>query len=217
MRLFHLRHVPVWAVLLLAATGLCQETVPGEPLQREWLDIQVRGDQPARKAWWQELGPRQLRALIHAGVEVSVADGRGWTPLHSAARYSHDPGVLLVLLEAGAAIDVSDSSGDTPLHWAAAENPNVGVTDALLRAGADVNASDRYGWLPIHTACNSNSNPEVIRALLAAGARRDARAYFVLFSPGFLLKHNSNMSDPDKERALILLQEPDRPVGAPPG
>jgi len=217
LRFFHPRQVAVWSSLLLAAAGLGQETVPGEPLEREWLDIQVRGGQQTRKAWWQELGARQLRALIHAGVEVSVADDRGWTPLHSAARYSRDPDVLLALLEAGAVIDVRDRSGDTPLHWAAAENPSVGVTTALLRAGADVNASDGYGWLPIHTACNTNSNPEVIRALLAAGADRDARAYFVLFSPGFLLKHNSNMSDPDKESALILLQQPDRPAGAPPG
>jgi ankyrin repeat protein len=112
-------------------------------------------------------------------------------------------------LRAGATVDAKDSAGDTALHWAAAENTNVEIISCLLEAGADVNATDKYGWLPIHTAAERNSNPDVIETLLGAGAERDRRAYFVLFRPRFLLKHNSSMSDKDKRVALALLDEPD--------
>ncbi|MBT8102298.1 MAG: ankyrin repeat domain-containing protein, partial [Gammaproteobacteria bacterium] len=96
---------------------------------------------------------------------------------------------------------------DTPLHWAAAENTNVDILTTLIEAGADVNARDRFGWLPIHTAAEGNSNPEVIEVLLAAGSKRNKRAYFVLFRPAFLLKHNANMSDTDKKTAMALLKK----------
>jgi ankyrin repeat protein len=113
-----------------------------------------------------------------------------------------------MLLEAGADVNARDKAGDTPLHWAAAENTGTAVINALLQAGAVVNARDRYGWLPIHTAADRNPNPDIIDALLKAGADPDKRAYFVLFRPIFLLKHNANMSDKEKEVALAMLKEP---------
>ncbi len=70
-----------------------------------------------------------------------------------------------------------------------------------------MNAKDRFGWQPIHTAADRSSNPETIATLLAAGARPDKRAYFVLFRPKFLLKHNSNMCQRNKEIAMALLEE----------
>ena len=195
------------ASILIPSIGLSQEQASFDDLRQEWRAVQMDGDQQARKIFWQGLDPGQLNEHIEAGAEVTIADRRGWTPLHSAARYSRNPEILVVLLEAGADVNAEDKAGDTPLHWASAENTSTAVIKALLQAGAAVNAKDKYGWLPIHTAADRNPNPEIIAALLDAGARPDERAYFVLFRPKFLLKHNANMSDKDREFALSLLTE----------
>jgi ankyrin repeat protein len=205
--------IPGLAAVALAAAltpsiGLSQEPAPVDDLRQEWGAVQIDGSQQARKTFWQGLDSKQLKKQIEAGAEITLADRRGWTPLHSAARYSRDPEVLAMLLEAGADVNARDKAGDTPLHWAAAENTGTAVINALLQAGAVVNARDRYGWLPIHTAADRNPNPDIIDALLKAGADPDKRAYFVLFRPIFLLKHNANMSDKEKEVALAMLKEP---------
>ena len=174
-------------------------------LQSAWHEMQTQASRDERGDWWQRLEPDELGAFLAAGVDVNIVDRRGWTPLHSAARYSRDPGCVRLLLDAGASVSAKDRAGDTPLHWAAAENPEVAVLSALLAAGADVNARDRFGWTPIHTAAETNPEPAVIRALLDAGANANSRAYFLLFSPEFLLKHNANMSGADRERAMAAL------------
>jgi hypothetical protein len=199
------------AVLIFPVTAISQEQDRDAALQREWIEIQTSIDQDVKKGWWRALGAARLTAFIEAGVTMDIKDRRGWTPLHSAARYNADPEVLLALLRAGAVVDATDRSGDTPLHWAAAENTTVETIHALLAAGADVNARDKYGWSPIHTAADRNSNPDIIDVLLAAGADRDKRAYFILFRPAFLLKHNSNMSETNRKIALSLLEESVRP------
>ena len=203
-----LRRLVMWLLLLLPAVGMSDVADVQAELQQEWLEIQASKDRQRTKRWWQHVDALQIDAFLEAGVEVNVAGKRGWTPVHSAARYNPNPDVLLALLHAGALVDARTRSGDTPLHWAAAENANVEIITALIEAGADVNARDKFGWLPIHTAAESNSNPDVIDTLLAAGSKRKKRAYFVLFRPAFLLKHNANMSEPDKKVAMALLKEP---------
>ena len=195
------------ALLCFSAPGISQTPVSQDKHATEWADVQTKAKRGARARWWRAIDPQRLSALVEAGVEVNLADRRGWTPLHSAARYSADTDILNILLRAGAEVDARDMSGDTPLHWAAAENPRVEVINTLIRAGADVNARDRFGWQPVHTAAEGNSNPEVIRALLAAGANRNKRAYFVLFRPAFLAKHNSSMSEGDRKIAIALLKD----------
>lgn len=198
----------VLATALISTGGMSQETAQADDLRQEWIVVQAESDRQKRKAFWQDLDPDRLSAYIEAGAEVTIADKRGWTPLHSAARYNTNPDVLEALVNAGATVDAKDRAGDTPLHWAAAENANVDIINILLESGANVNARDKYGWLPIHTAADRNSNPAVIDTLLKAGAKRNKRAYFVFFRPIFLLKHNANMSEKDKEAALALLQQP---------
>lgn len=192
--------------LLLPIVASPAEPVVNTVLQHTWAEIQGFDNRHARAKWWQTVDPEQVQAFIGAGADPNYTDRKKWTPLHSAARYSADPRVLTLLLAAGATVNAKNKAGDTPLHWAARENPNVAMTDALIAAGANVNALDKFGWLPLHTAAESNSNPEIIRALLAAGSKRGRRAYFLLFSPAFLLKHNDNMSEADKDLALAMLR-----------
>ncbi len=193
--------------MLIPAAAGSQAPAPEQDLLQQWPGIQTGVDRQTRKDWWRSLKLDRLNAFIDAGAEPNIADDRGWTPLHSAARYNPDPGILLALLTAGAFVDARDRAGNTPLHWAAAENPNAAIVASLIAAGANVNARDRFGWLPIHTAADRNPNPAVIGALLAAGANRNRRAYYVLFRPAFLLRRNANVSEEDKKSALALLRE----------
>ena len=195
-----------FALFSLPAAATSPDMASNADLQREWLQVQAGKDRERRAAWWRRLGSARLHAYIQAGADVEFADRRGWTPLHSAGRYSSDPEILTALLRAGAAVGAKTRSGDTPLHWAAADNPNVGIVETLIAAGAHVNSRDRFGWLPIHTAADRNPNPEIIKALVEAGSKPNRRAYFVLFRPRFLLKHNSNMSAKDKKLALAYLK-----------
>lgn len=191
--------------VLIPAVGYAETPSTDAALRHAWTEVQTRQNREMRESWWRQLRADELEAYMRAGVDVNCADQRDWTPLHSAARYSADTQVLSILLRSGAIVDARNRSGDTPLHWAAAENPDIAVVNALLDAGANVNAVDRFGWLPIHTAAESSANPAIIRALMKAGSKRGRRAYFLLFSPGFLLKHNRNMSDADKELARRYL------------
>ena len=173
---------------------------------RNFILVPDTGDRHQQENWWRRLDADALDAYLRAGVDVNLVNKSKWTPLHSAARYNPDASIVRALLQVGAVVDARNRSGDTPLHWAAAENENVDVLTALIDAGAPVNARDRFGWQPLHTAAESNANPEIIGALLDAGAARNKRAYFLLFKPGFLLKHNGRMSDADKKDALAHLQ-----------
>ena len=173
----------------------------------EWSEIQVAAEGPERGQWWRVLETKDLEPFLAAGVDVNLADHRGWSALHSAARYNSDPDIITALLESGAEVNAADRSGDTPLHWAAAENANPAVIEALLEAGAEVNARDRYGWLPLHAAAERNPNPEVIELLLESGSNKNQRAYFVFFKPEFLLKRNKNMSEKDREEALAKFEQ----------
>lgn len=196
----------IWALLLIPVVAMSQEQPRDEDWLREWNEIQLDKSQQKKSHWWQHLGLEQLNKYLQAGADVNISDKRLWTPLHSAARYNSDTAVLVALFQAGAVVGARNKAGDTPLHWAAAENTNVEIVKSLIKAGASVNERDNFGWTPLHTAAESNSNPEVIEVLLAAGAKRKKRAYFMLFRPRFLLKHNSNISETDKKIAMASLK-----------
>ncbi len=206
---WHPVQMTLWALLLLPASAIAQEQATDEGWQREWSEIQSNKNHQMKSDWWQQLDRARLNNYLHAGADVNVSDRRKWTPLHSAARYNADPEVLAALLQAGAVVAARNKAGDTPLHWAAAENANVEIVTSLIEAGANVNAKDKFGWTPLHTAAESGSNPKVIEVLLAAGAKRNKRAYFVLFRPVFLAKHNSNLSETDKKAVIALLKHPE--------
>lgn len=196
----------VFALLFVSPAGHTQQSQSDLQLHLQWHEVQSSRDPHVHRDWWHDLDVETLRAYVYAGVDVNASNKRGWTALHSAARYNPDAAVLGMLISAGALVNARDKAGDTPLHWAAADNPNVDIVTALIESGANVHATDNFGWLPLHTAADRSANPDVIRTLVDAGSMRNKRAYFVLFRPRFLLKHNSNMSEDDKRVAMELLK-----------
>ncbi|NND43773.1 MAG: hypothetical protein HKN58_00515 [Xanthomonadales bacterium] len=175
-------------------------------IRHTWNEVQQQWEKDERARWWAQLTVVELQAFLEAQVDVNLADKRGWTPLHSAARENGNPEITELLLGQGAEIGARDRAGDTPLHWAAAENDNPEVVATLLRHGGSVNERDRYGWTPLHTAAETSSDADIIELLLNAGAEPGKRAYFLLFSPKFLLRHNGNIPDADRARALAMLE-----------
>jgi ankyrin repeat protein len=100
---------------------------------------------------------------------VKSRQGRGWTPLHIAAREGHEE-TARVLLDAGA--DVNGEKGYySPLAWAVmTEQPNLKLVKLLIGRGADVNQHERsFSETPLHVAVRYGS-VEGVKLLLEAKA-----------------------------------------------
>ena len=112
-----------------------------------------------------------VAGCLAAGVDVSVTDEDGGTPLHLAALGAKDPAVIEMLVAAGADAGARDKAARTPLHWAALINENPVIFAALINAGADVNARDVWGQTPLYQATLVSKNLAVMEVLIAAGAK----------------------------------------------
>lgn len=142
-------------------TAASQEEViltPFEVLQRnavrDFLEASARGDDEA------------CRQMADAGAPIHLANEKGWTAIHVAARYGH---VALVetLLDLQLDDEAKDLMGRTALH-VAAEFGQLEVLELLIDIGTDVNiraGSKLKRWSPLMFAAASN-NVEIIGALL---------------------------------------------------
>ncbi len=109
----------------------------------------------------------RVRALIDQGVDVSVAEPDGTTPLHWAA-YGQDVEITRLLLAAGAVANVGNRYGVRPLSLACVTG-NAPVVAALLDAGANPHTTLMEGETALMTAARSGSL-EAVELLLDAGA-----------------------------------------------
>jgi ankyrin repeat protein len=95
----------------------------------------------------------------------------GFTPLHFACFFGHEP-IVLLLLRHGA--DVAAASRNpmrvTPLHSAAAAR-NLPIVRALLGHGAPPDARQQQGWTALHAAAQ-HGDRALAELLLQHGAER---------------------------------------------
>ncbi|CBN78781.1 Pfs, NACHT and Ankyrin domain protein [Ectocarpus siliculosus] len=106
-------------------------------------------------------------ALMIAGADPNLRDGRKRSPLHLAAEAGHHRVIGSLLLNK-ADVDATTASRQTPLHLADSEGHTLCVCELLL-GGADKDMVDGCGETALCKAAENN-HVEAVEKLLAAGA-----------------------------------------------
>jgi ankyrin repeat protein len=115
---------------------------------------------------------RAERVLELVASDPALADAwcaNGFTPLHFACFYGHQP-VVRSLLACGAqpSARARNESGATPLHHAVSTGQRD-IAELLLQRGAEVDLCDHRGYTPLHLAA-ANVYLEIVETLLQFGA-----------------------------------------------
>ena len=112
-----------------------------------------------------------VQRLLHAAVDVNVAQADRATALHWAA-YLDDLDMVRLLVDAGADGGAANTHGVVPLTLACT-NANAAMVDLLLAPGADAKAAVGTGETVL-MSCARTGNAEAVAALLAHGAEVNA-------------------------------------------
>jgi hypothetical protein len=96
-------------------------------------------------------GAATLAALLDAGLDPRMGDGRGGTLLHHL-RAVEDVSLVRRLLDAGVPVTAGDRRGRTALHVAVGDGGSPELVRALLAAGADPHAPDEDDVTPLDLA-----------------------------------------------------------------
>ncbi|WP_026208174.1 ankyrin repeat domain-containing protein [Catelliglobosispora koreensis] len=92
-----------------------------------------------------------VHALLDAGLDPQLRDGRGQSLLHHLRRWDHTT-LLPRLLEAGLPIDTRDHRDRTPLSVAIGDGGELALVEALLNAGADLGMAGHDGTSALELA-----------------------------------------------------------------
>ncbi|MBN1239634.1 MAG: ankyrin repeat domain-containing protein, partial [Gammaproteobacteria bacterium] len=116
----------------------------------------------------------EVRRLLEAGADVSLANDYGATAMSLAAEVAHT-GILELLLDAGADADSPNPEGQTAL-MAVARTGNVEAAQLLLDRGATVDARESWGGQTALMWASARRHPDMIELLVSHGADVDARS-----------------------------------------
>jgi ankyrin repeat protein len=116
----------------------------------------------------------EVKRLVGAGADVSLANNYGATPMSLAAEVG-DPDMIGMLLAAGANADSPNADGQTAL-MEVARTGNVKAAQVLLKAGATVDAREHWGGQTALMWASARRHPEMMRLLIEQGADVDARS-----------------------------------------
>lgn len=161
----------VLAVVLLVAVISGADESP-----QELTDVNHRnadGSTPLQWAVFEGNVP-EVRRLLDAGADVSLANDYGATPMSLAAEVAHTE-ILTLLLEAGADADSPNAEGQTAL-MAVARTGNVEAAEILLDHGATVDARESWGGQTALMWASARRHPEMVELLISHGADVDARS-----------------------------------------
>jgi ankyrin repeat protein len=131
------------------------------------------GSTPLQWAVYKE-NVAEVKRLLRAGADVSVANKYGATPMSLAAEIGNAD-IIAMLLEAGAKADAATTDGQTPL-LAVARTGNVKAAQVLLSAGATVDARELWGGQTPLMWAAARRHPEMMELLIAKGADVNARS-----------------------------------------
>ncbi len=92
-----------------------------------------------------------VHALLDAGLDPQIRDGRGQSLLHHLRRWDHTT-LLPRLLDAGLPIDTRDHRDRTPLSVAIGDGGELALVEALLNAGADLGMAGHDGTSALELA-----------------------------------------------------------------
>lgn len=112
------------------------------------------------------LGKAIKALVVTEGVDPSLPDCSGKTPLHWAAMMDR-AAVVELLLEHGSRVDAVDASERSPLFSCCAFGASNSAR-LLLRNGADPNKACQRGQTPMHAAA-AGGHIEVVEMLILAG------------------------------------------------
>ena len=157
------RPAVILAVLLSVAALSAQKPARKDDVNRRNAD----GSTPLQWAVYNG-DVAEVRRLLKAGADVTVANNYGATPMTLAAEVANTD-MLKLLLEVGANADSPNPEGQTAL-MAVARTGNVAAAQLLLDHGATVDAKEKWGGQTALMWASARRHPEMMRLLISKGA-----------------------------------------------
>lgn len=116
----------------------------------------------------------EVRRLLKAGADVTLANNYGATPMTLAAEVANTD-VLKLLLEVGANADSPNPEGQTAL-MAVARTGNLDAAQLLLDHHATVDAREKWGGQTALMWASARRHPDMMALLISRGADVNARS-----------------------------------------
>ena len=158
----NMKQINILRFAVFVLVSWCVLFAPTSPANAEAIHDAIRADDA-----------NEVKRLLSAGVDISVKDNFGQTPLHWATLRDNIE-IAALLISNGADVNVKGGLlGLTPLHTATTDD-KIGIAAYLISRGADVNAKDKLGQTPLHWAA-SMGRTDIAVLLISKGADVNAR------------------------------------------
>jgi ankyrin repeat protein len=144
--------------------------------QKTAADINRRGVDGSTPLQWAvyEGNAAEVRRLLKAGANVSLANNYGATPMGLAAEVGNAE-IIKLLLEAGADADSPNPDGQTAL-MEVARTGNVEAAELLVKHGAKIDAKERFGGQTALMWASARRHPQMMQFLISKGADVNAQS-----------------------------------------
>ena len=160
-------------VVLLSVATLSAQKTTRTPQKEDVNRRDVDGSTPLQWAVYKG-DVAEVRRLLKAGADVSLANNYGATPMSLAAEVGNTD-MLRLLLEVGANADSPNPEEQTAL-MAVARTGNVAAAQLLLDHHATVDAREKWGGQTALMWASARRHPEMMQLLISKGADVNARS-----------------------------------------